>query len=96
MTVNTAELIHDRWSVDPRESAPMAGDLVTLSDYNLLWTVTTVSRDGSTAYLRSVLGKRAGQESTSRIKNIWRDPNAIAAIDWSQAYGEDEGDIYAE
>ena len=76
----------ERVYVDPREYYPSKGDFVHLSNYKFDWEVKHVSYDGSTLYLRSVLGGRPAQVLSSQVLSIWRDPKAKQDVDNTQYY----------
>jgi len=86
----TGYLHENRVYVHPRTDGVQKGDHVILSDYNIPWNITKISRDG-TLHLESLSGwgKRKAIESVSRVKAAWRDPDQAIEIDWSQAYEEE-------
>jgi hypothetical protein len=81
---------YGRVYIDPREDGLQVDDLITISDIGLYWKITKISKHGGTTYVRSHLGNRFGTINTSIIKSVWRDPNYVPEIDWTQAYDSEE------
>ena len=72
--------------LDPYETNPAKGDIISLSNYQIRWRVNRI--DGAMMYLRSELGSRFGTAPIGRVTGIWRDPEYTPDIDWSQFYDE--------
>jgi hypothetical protein len=73
-----------RISLDPRETNPVKGDIVTFKHLGQQWKVTKVAAPN--LYLRSVDGNRFEVQPMVNVVAIWRDPQQKAELDFTEYY----------
>lgn len=73
-----------RISLDPRETNPVKGDIVTFKHLGQQWEVTRVGVPN--LYLRSVEGNRFEVQPMANVFTIWRDPHRKAELDFTEYY----------